>query len=132
MFHIRIELAYNLAIPAFRTAAAHALIAVNNVFNRMVNSPVAPGYFFFCSSTKLVTVTHSVSINQNSSTANRQTVGNKKLIIQLTRSIVLRKDLFSFYYLYHHIIHITKFRLTNSTNQIDFLQMEQHSSIVPS
>lgn len=51
-------------MPAFRTAAAHALIAVNNVFNKIVNSPVAPGYFFFCSSTKLVTVIHSVSINQ--------------------------------------------------------------------
>lgn len=56
---------YNFAIPAFRTAAAHALMAVNKVLSRMVNSPLAPGNFFFCSRTKLVTVTQSVSIEKN-------------------------------------------------------------------
>ena len=57
---------YNLAMPAFRTAAAHALMAVNKALRRIVNSPLAPGNFFFCSRTKLVTVTQSVSIRRKS------------------------------------------------------------------
>ncbi len=65
-------------MPAFPTAAAHAFTAVNNEVSKIVNSPVAPGYFFFCSSTKLVTVIHSVSINQKSRNINTSAVVSRR------------------------------------------------------
>ena len=49
--HMQFNCTYNFAIPAFRTAAAQALIAVSNALSKMVNSPDEPGYLFFWSST---------------------------------------------------------------------------------
>ena len=53
---------HSLATPAFLTADETALIAVKRAFNKLVNSPVAPGNLYCSAKTKRVNVMQFVSI----------------------------------------------------------------------